>query len=339
MFGLGLVVATAIMAIAFRVLRRLAERTHSSVDNGMLDGLRWPARLVVVFTALRWAVADLDTRDVPAGIALWLGRLMAILIWLGVTAALSRIAITGLVYWFRKQPDAREVTALTRTAVTLICSIPALFGLLNAFDVNLAPALTAVGVGGVAVSLALKDTLANLFAGFYVSLTANLRRGDYVRVDGGHEGWVEDIHWRVTTIRTMQQNLIMIPNSKLSEAVVVNFSKPARPLSITIPLCVSYSTDVDRLETIVLEEVAKATGKIDGLLGDPPPVLRLNPGFGENGLNLTLVLHVAKFESQYLITDMIRRRLLVRFRKEGISMPLRNPQGGDRPPANGALAE
>jgi small-conductance mechanosensitive channel len=187
-----------------------------------------------------------------------------------------------------------------------------------------ATALTALGVGGIAVSLALKDTLANLFSGFYVSLAGNLRRGDYIRIDGGYEGWVEDIHWRITTIRTMQQNLIVIPNSKLSEAVVINFSQPARSLAFSIPLCVSYSIDIDQLEAIVMEEVAKATGQIDGLLSDPPPMLRLNPGFGDIGLNLTLVLHAAQFESQFLITDLIRRRLLIRFRKEGISIPMRS---------------
>jgi len=321
-FGFAFALAFSIKGLVFKILRRVAAHTESAVDNEMLDGLRWPARLIVISSALRWAVSDLDERDVPAGIEMWLARLMAILIWVGVTAALSRISITALIYWFSKQPDPRDVTTLTRTAVTMVCSIPAVFGLLNAFDVNLAPALTALGVGGIAVSLALKDTLANLFSGFYVSLAGNLRKGDYIRIDGGYEGWVEDIRWRITTIRTMQQNLIVIPNSKLSEAVVTNFSQPVKPLSLSIPVNVVYSTDIDHLEAVVLDEVNKAIGQIEGLLSDPEPVLRLNPGFTESGLSLTLSVHAAQFESQYVITDMIRRRLLARFRKEAIAIPL-----------------
>ncbi|NWF82998.1 MAG: mechanosensitive ion channel family protein [Bryobacteraceae bacterium] len=320
-FGLGLAVAFTIKAVVFRVLRRLAEQTESTLDDEMLDGLNWPARLIVLFSALRWAVANLEPRDMPPGAATWLENLMAILIWIAVTVALSRVAITGLVYWFRKQPDGREVTTLTRTAVTMVCSIPAVLGLLNTFEVNLAPALTALGVGGIAVSLALKDTLANLFSGFYVSLAGNLRKGDYIRIDGGYEGWVEDIRWRITTIRTMGQNLIVIPNSKLSEAVVTNFSQPVKPLAVAIPLNVSYSTDIDRFEQIVMEEVHRSIGSIEGLLEEPAPVLRLNPGFGDVGLSFTLFVHAAQFEQQFAVTDLLRRRLLKRFRQEGINIP------------------
>lgn len=320
-FAFGLAVALTIKSVLFRILRRLAEQTESSLDDEMLDGLRWPARLIVLFSALYWAFAELDARDIPPGAAVWLGRLMAVLIWVAITAALSRIGITCLVYWFRKQPDAREVTTLTRTAVTMVCSIPAILGLLNAFNVNLAPALTALGVGGIAVSLALKDTLANLFSGFYVSLAGNLRKGDYIRIDGGYDGWVEDIRWRITTLRTMGGNLVIIPNSKLSEAVVTNFSQPTKPMAVTIPLSVAYATDIDRFEQFVLEEVQQSIGDVEGLLDDPPPALRLNPGFGEIGLSFSLIVHVAQYEMQFAVTDFIRRRLIKRFRQEGITIP------------------
>jgi small-conductance mechanosensitive channel len=320
-FGLGLAIAFTIKSVVFHLLRRLAARTESRLDDEMLTGLVWPARLIVIFSALEWAVRDLDERDIPRGAEMWLGRLMAILIWIAVTSALSRVAITGVVYWFSKQPDPREVTTLVRTAVTMVCSIPAILGLLNAFDINLAPALTALGVGGIAVSLALKDTLANLFSGFYVSLAGNLRKEDFIRIDGGYEGWVEDIRWRITTIRTMANNLIIIPNSKLSEAVVTNFSQPVKPLAVLIPVNVAFSTDIDLLDSVVLDEVNKGLGFIEGLLAEPAPVLRFNPGFGASSLDFTLVVHVAQFEMQFAVSDHLRRRLLKRFREEGISIP------------------
>lgn len=319
--GIGLAVGFAIKGFVFRVLRRVARRTETTLDDELLDGLKWPARFIVFASALRWAISHLAGRDVPQDVSLWLERLLVILTWVAVTAVLTRISITGFIYWFRNQPDPREVTTLARTAIGIVCSIPAILGLLNAFEVNLAPALTALGVGGIAVSLALKDTLANLFSGFYVSLAGNLRKGDYIRIDGGYEGWVEDIRWRITTIRTLQRNLIVLPNSKLSEAVVTNFSQPVKPLSVPIPIGVSYSTDIDHLDRVVLDEVQKAMGSIDGLLDDPPPVLRFNPGFGDSSLNFTLVVHVAQFEMQFAVTDQIRRRLLKRFREEGINIP------------------
>ncbi len=333
LFGVGFLIALAIKAVVFRVLRRLAGRTAISLDDEIIEGLNWPARLIALCSALDWAIGNLGSRAVPAGVVAGVNQIMAVLIWIAVTVALSRVAITCLIFYFRNQPDAREVTTLTRTAVSMVCSIPAVLGLLNVFEVSLTPALTALGVGGIAVSLALKDTLANLFSGFYVSLAGNLRRGDYIRIDGGYEGWVEDIRWRITTIKTLGGNLVVIPNSKLSEAVVMNFSQPARPLGVSIPLNVAYSTDIDEFEEVVLGEVRKSFGTIEGLLEEPPPVLRLNPGFGDLGLSFTLSVYAARFEQQFAVTDQLRRRLLKRFRREGITLvQLRPADLTARPP-------
>ena len=82
----------------------------------------------------------------------------------------------------------------------------------------------------------------------------------------------------------------------------------------------SYDADIDHVERIVLEEVEAARG-LDGLLDDPPPVVRFNPGFGDSSLNLTLIVHVDEFTKQYLVQDQLRRRILARFRREGIVIP------------------
>ncbi len=98
--------------------------------------------------------------------------------------------------------------------------------LLNLLGVSITPILTALGVGGIAVALALQDTLANLFAGFYVSLAGQLRVGDYIKLDSGGEGYITDITWRSTTIRALQNNLIIVPNAKLAQAIVANYHLP-----------------------------------------------------------------------------------------------------------------
>jgi small-conductance mechanosensitive channel len=115
--------------------------------------------------------------------------------------------------------------------------------------------------------------------------------------------------------------MVLIPNSKLSEAVLTNFSEPAKPLSITIPYGVDYATDLDLLDRVVLEEVQGAVGQIPGLLAEPKPSNRLNPGFGDSALNFSLNVGVSELEAQYAVTDLLRRRLLKRFRAEGINMP------------------
>jgi small-conductance mechanosensitive channel len=313
--------AWCVKAALFRMMRRAAEKTETDLDDRVLASLKWPARLLVILVSLLGAVHTLDEREIPRVIESSLGVAVEVLLVAAVTLALARASVILLEHAIRASEAGIEVTTLTKMLVQLFWAVPAVLIILRIFNLTITPALTALGVGGLAVSLALQPTLVNLFAGFQVSLAGQLHRGDYVKLDSGAEGYVEDIRWRVTTLRTLQQNLVYIPNSKLAEALLTNFSQPARPLAVPIQLGVGYSTDIDRLEQIVLEEAAAAAGEVDGLLAEPPPRLRFNPGFGDSALNFTLIVHARDFESQFNVTDQVRRRLFKRFQREGITIP------------------
>lgn len=306
--------------IALRALHKIASRTSTTLDDELLAALNWPARWTATAIALLIALKDVEERHLSRPLEHKLTVLVAALIIIPVTIGLSRASIILLRHALARSATGWHVTTLTAATIRILWAIPGALVLLNLLQISLAPALTALGVGGIAVSLALKDTLANLFSGFYVSMAGNIHKGDYVKLDSGQEGFVEDVTWRITTLRTIQNNLIVIPNSKLSEALVTNYSFPEKRLAVHIPLGVGYEADIDHVERVVLEEVQAARG-LDGLVFDPPPLVRFNPGFGDSSLNLTLIVHVAEFTQQYHVQDQLRRRILARFRREGISIP------------------
>jgi small-conductance mechanosensitive channel len=321
-FCIVLGLAWLLKTLLFKALDRLAGRTSTDLDDTLIGALRWPARYWVVLLALVVAVFDLDERDVPARVAHVLSETILILLVISTALAVARVSIVLLQHSMRRSSSGIQITTLTRTLIRVFWGVPAaLIILRQVFDFEITPWLATLGVGGIAISLALKDTLANVFSGFYVSLSGQLKKGDYIRLDVGVEGYVADIHWRVTTLKTLSGNMVLIPNSKLSEAVLTNFSEPAKPLSITIPYGVDYATDLDLLDRVVLEEVQGAVGQIPGLLAEPKPSNRLNPGFGDSALNFSLNVGVSELEAQYAVTDLLRRRLLKRFRAEGINMP------------------
>jgi len=324
-------------------LHKIASRTSTTLDDELLAALNWPARWTAIAIALLIALKDIEERHLSRSLEHKLTILVTALIILPLTIAISRATIILLRHALSKSATGWHVTTLTAATIRILWAIPGILVLLNLLNISLAPALTALGVGGIAVSLALKDTLANLFSGFYISMAGNIHKGDYVRLDSGQEGFVEDVTWRITTLRTLQNNLVVIPNSKLSEALVTNFSYPEKQLAVPIPVGVSYEADIDHVERVVLEEVEAARG-LEGLLFDPAPVVRFNPGFGDSSLNLTLIVHVAEFTQQYLVQDQLRRRILARFRRERIHIPfpirtldlppgsLKRALGGDPPP-------
>lgn len=318
--GIGAAALALAVWIGLRALHKLAQRTSTTLDDELLHALRWPAQWTAIAIALLIALKDVEERHLPRALEHKLTVLAAALIILPLTIGLSRASILLLRFALSRSSTGWHVTTLTAASIRILWAIPGLLVLLNLLDISLAPALTALGVGGIAVSLALKDTLANLFSGFYISMAGNIHKGDYIKLDSGQEGFVEDVTWRITTLRTLQNNLVVIPNSKLSEALVTNYSFPEPRMALPIPLSVSYSADIDQVERVVLEEVRAATD-LDGLLADPPPVVRFNPGFGDSSLNLTLIVHVSDFTKQFPVQDALRRRILNRFRREGISIP------------------
>lgn len=318
--ALGAAALALAVWIGLRALHRIAQRTSTTLDDELLHALRWPAQWAAIAIALLVALKDVEERHLSRALEHKLAVLVAVLIIIPLTIGISRATIILLRYSLARSATGWHVTTLTAATIRILWAIPGLLVILNLLDISLAPALTALGVGGIAVSLALKDTLANLFSGFYISMAGNIHKGDYVQLDSGQEGFVEDVTWRITTLRTLQNNLVVIPNSKLSEALVTNYTFPEKRLAVRIPISVGYEADIDHVERVVLEEVEAARG-LDGLLFDPPPVVRFNPGFGDSSLNLLLIVHVEEFTKQYLVQDQLRRRILSRFRREGINIP------------------
>lgn len=171
------------------------------------------------------------------------------------------------------------------------------------------------------MALALQDTLSNLFAGVHILVERPFAVGDYIKLDGGEEGYVADIGWRNTRIRKLQNNIVIVPNNKLSQSVITNFYLPEKRMSFSMPVLAGYGSDPEAVERILLEEASGAAAEIRGLLSDPLPSVMLSPGFGEFSLAFTLVCHIEEFADQYPVQHELRKRIFKRFKKEGIEMP------------------
>lgn len=213
------------------------------------------------------------------------------------------------------------VTGLVRTAVRGTVLLVGLLLLLGALGVQITPLLTALGVGGLAVALALQDTLSNLFAGVHLLADKPIRVGDYVKIADTIEGYVVDVGWRSTRVRMLQNNVVIVPNKQVAESIITNYDMPERRMALLIAVGVSYASDPDEVERVLIDEARRAAGEVAGLLADPPPLVRFIPGFGDYSLNFTLVCQVASFVDQYPVQHELRKRILRRLRAEGIEIP------------------
>jgi small-conductance mechanosensitive channel len=317
-FGVVLTLGLAFRSLVLRALARHSRQTGSRVSALLRGTASKPSVIWILLLALLIANEFLPIRALAQKridyyvVALWT---------LSVTFAAAQFARQLVRLWGPDLAGSIPVTSLTENVARIVIFSVGGLVLLNQLGLSITPILTALGVGGLAVALALQPTLSNLFSGIWMSVSGQIRPGDYVRLSSNEEGFVQDITWRSTTIRALANNLIIIPNAKLADVVITNFHLPEKRMSLLIPIGVSYSTDPDHLERVLLEVARGAVGEIPGLLAEPEPIVRFIPGFGDFSLNFTLIVQVAEFTDQFLVQSELRRRILKRFRQEKIEIP------------------
>lgn len=302
----------------FQWIGRLTARTATRLDELLLESLRTPTILWCLALGL---MAGLEVAPLPRRLAAWGSSTVAALVILSVTIVVANGLTRGLQRFGQRAQIETAVTGLGTTLTKVLVFTLGGLLILGSLGISVTPLLAALGVGGLAVGLALQDTLGNLFAGVHILVEKPVRVGDYIKLETGQEGYVTDVGWRTTRIRMLPNNMVIVPNGKLAQSILTNYYLPEQRMALLIPVSVSYAADPERVEKILVEEAARAAGDVPGLLAEPVPFVRFIPGFGESSLDFTLICQVREFVDQYLAQHELRKRIFRRFREEGIEIP------------------
>ena len=233
------------------------------------------------------------------------------------TFFVSRIAVQAVGRLNRGSKDLLPSTSILLNLSRIVVFILGILFILQSLGISIAPILTALGVGGLAVALALQDTLSNFFSGIYMLLSKKIRPGDYIRIDALNEGYVTDIAWRETTLRSLADNIIIIPNAKVASALVVNFSLPDREVAVAVEAGVSYASDLDKVERVTLEAARETMRETAGGVDGAEPSIRYH-GFGDAGVNFTVTLRARDVADLSMIKHAFIKKLHDRYKAEGI---------------------
>ncbi|WP_330329191.1 mechanosensitive ion channel family protein [Streptomyces sp. NBC_00536] len=300
-----------------RWLGKHAERTRWSGDDLIVDALRTLAPGAALIAGAAVATAALPLTARTAG---FVNHSLTALLILLATLGAARV-VAGLVQSLANSRTgvAGSATIFVNITRIVVLAMGALVAL-ETMGVSIAPLLTALGVGGLAVALALQDTLANLFAGVHILASKTVQPGDYIRLSGGEEGYVVDINWRNTVVRNLSNNLVIIPNARLARTNMTNYTQPEQKLSLLVQVGVGYESDLEHVERVTLEVVDSVMADINGAVLDHEGAVRFHT-FADSRINFTVILGVGEFSDQYRIKHEFIKRLHHRFRTEGISIP------------------
>ncbi len=312
--GTVILIGWAVRNVIFHTLHQWAESSKSKLDEIIVQALRGPFMIWVLMLALHLGV---HTSKLPVDAQNTVSQILLVLFVISMTLVASRLA--GVLIRLHASPVA--FSSLTENLVRIVVVMMGAIIALNTLGISVLPILTVLGAGGIAIALALQDTLSNLFGGFYLSIAGQVRIGDYIKIDSAEEGYIVDINWRSTSVRSLQNNTIIIPNAKLAKATITNYDLPEQSMTVSVGVSVSYNCDREAVEKVLLEIARKAIDQVPGLLGEPEAVVRFSPGFGPSSLDLTLICSIRKFADQYLVQHELRKRIFSGFREAKIEIP------------------
>ena len=338
LYALGVVAAFG--AVAFivnfalgQVLKLLARRHESplrSIEIRVIGALRVPVSLAIVLFGIRFALISLTQASTPSlGFISNLGHL-GHKAWIVAVAAIVCYAISRLIIAFMRWYSARAPHD-TRTALNtviwpiliritsiIIFTLGALV-VLDIMGIPITPLLAGIGIGGLAVALALSPTISSFIAGTYVVAEGHISEGDYIEIDSERAGFVMSVGWRSTVLRSRFNNMIVVPNSLITESIVTNYATPEPAVTGNVENGVSYESDLKHVEQISLEVAREVIDEAEEANKDFEPIFRYSE-FGDSNINFRIIFQGVDRAGMFAIKHEIIKRLHARFKDEGIEI-------------------
>ena len=312
----GIIVARVLYKVVGGIARKLTAKTRSNLDDLIVDKLEEPLVLALTIIALRTAYAQLSFGD---GVDDFVDAAMKVAYALNITWGIARLVDAVIMNYFVPFTLRKESTMMDQFAPILrkgLRSLIWVLGLIMALNnagYDVGALLAGVGIGGLAMAMAAKDFVSNIFGGITVFVDKPFQVGDRVQI-GGYDGTIEEIGIRSTRLRTLAGRLVIIPNFKFTDSFVENVTiEPARKVSLTLGL--TYDTTPERVE--------EAIGIIRTIIAERSETLQDEPtiwfdSFGDFSLNIKVIYYIKKEGHWAYSPSEVNLEILKRFNSAGL---------------------
>lgn len=274
------------------------------------QALFWGILVATAYVVFQY-LGDLQQRQQVLTIAAIAGALSG-------TVFLVRLA-TGWAHVTLEQSNLRSIS-LIDSMLNFAGGVIVVLTALALSGVSITPILTGIAASSVGVAFALRDMLGNLFSGVLLVLSNRVQPGDYIEFSTGQRGFVNNIYWHTTTIRELSGIGVNIPNSVMVTEVIKNYTRPQTEVPVVVPIALTYDSDLQRSEEIVLEVAADVMASAEGAVEGFTPVVMYN-GLAEYSIRANVIMRAQTFPQQFGMQHMFIKRLRERFLAEGIPVP------------------
>ncbi len=323
----SVIAARIFIFILVRGVLHVTSKTKNTLDDAIVDAIRKPVYIAIILAGILFALLPLHY------VAAYVDQIQLAftVIWILLGAYTATRIMKVVFQWYIQTVGTKTKSKMDETIAPILRKILsafiyaiALMIILKTFGFEITPMVAGLGIGGLAIALALQDTLANLISGTFMVSDKAIKAGDFIEIEGGMKGFVEEIGWRSTRIRTLPNNYVIVPNSKIANSIITDYSDPVEEMSVVIQVGVAYWEDLEKVEKVTVDVAKHIQQTVEGALRDFQPFIRYHT-FADSNINFSVILRVNKFVDQYLVTHEFVKALKKRYDDEGIdiSFPVR----------------
>lgn len=324
--ALGIIFAFFIFAYIFCIfLKRHASKvtklTKTTLDDEILAVVEKSIPIGIILAGFYFGLASMRFFS---QYSFYLGRFFTIIIVLLFAFIIVKI-VNIVIKWYsehiplKNKPMLEQFFPIFRTVINLFIYTIAFIIIADKLDFEISPFIATLGMGGITVAMALQESLTNFFAGFYISVDRPLKVGEFVKLESKEEGFIDGIGWRSSKVRLPSNNIIVVPNSRLAQSIIINYDRPTRDMELDIIVGVDYKNDLEKVERATIEVARDVLANTPGGVKDFQPFIRFKE-FGDSNIMFSVILRIKTAIDKPLITHEFIKALKKRYDSEGIEI-------------------
>jgi len=313
----------AFVYITEKYIKKIAEKTKTNIDDFIINSLKSPAYFFIMTIGIYFS---LNSLSILQNYEKLIKGSFFIVIVIIITIITVRMVDALILKWLKVNKKFEKTPKLINRIINIVIYIIALLIILEHFNIKITPIIATLGVGALAVGLALQNTLSNFFAGLHIISDKPINVGDFIELQQENiSGYVDDIGWRSTRIKTPSNNIVIIPNSRLADSIIINNNlSQVQEISFSVQCGVSYHENLDKVEKITMEVAQKIQNEIHGCIKNFKPFVRYN-SFGDSNINFSVIFKTEYYTDRFLVIHEFIKALKKTYDKNKIeiSYPVR----------------
>lgn len=317
--------ATLIMLVAKRLflnrLDKLAKKSNHHITNIVIRALKRPLTIVILIINMVLLVKLLQEFEIASDrVTEMIQTIAKILMIVALLLFFDRVVVGSIQHSTRNSFVLRNSDGIIRgVSHALIFGIGLLI-ILATLGISVTPVIASLGITSLAVALALQPTLENFFSGIQLLFDKPFRVDDFIELESGEQGFVEKIGWRSTWIRMLANNVVVIPNSAISNSKLINYDYPRKELSVPVELGVHYNSDLQQVEDMILDVASHLLKEHEFGVESYTPLVFWHT-FDNSSINCTVILRAHEYANRFVLKSEFVKAIYRRFNEEGICIP------------------